>query len=70
MKNLGWINLKNFHEEDIQERDRAIIDLWDALQRYVALIDATRHPHDRGGSHPLLEKYRQFVNENRSHYGL
>lgn len=29
------------------------------------MIDATRHPSDRDGSYPVLEKYRKLVNENR-----
>ena len=54
----------------IQDRDVAIIELWDVLERYVKMIDATRHPNDRDGSHPILEKYRRFVNEVRGLYGL
>jgi hypothetical protein len=48
----------------------AIIELWDVLERHVKMIDATRHPNDRDGSHPVLDKYRRFVNEVRGLYGL
>jgi hypothetical protein len=65
MRNWGQIDLADIRDEDVQDRDAAIIELWDVLERHVKMIDATRHPSDRDGSHPTLEKYRRFVNENR-----
>ena len=41
----------------IQDRDVAIIELWDALSE-----------EDR--ENPVLDKYRRFVNEVRGLYGL
>ena len=41
----------------IRDRDTAIIELWDALSE-----------EDR--ENPVLDKYRRFVNEVRSLYGL
>jgi hypothetical protein len=70
MRNWGQIDLNDVRDEDIQDRDVAIIELWDVLERHVKMIDATRHPNDRDGSHPVLDKYRRFVNEVRGLYGL
>jgi len=70
MRNWGQIDLADIRDDDIQDRDKAIIELWDVLERHVKMIDATRHPSDRDGSHPVLDKYHQFVNEVRSLYGL
>jgi hypothetical protein len=57
MRNWGEIDLTDIYDEDIQDRDKAIIELWDALSE-----------EDR--ENPVLDKYRQFVNDNRSLYGL
>jgi len=57
MRNWGQIDLADIRDEDIQDRDKAIIELWDALSE-----------EDR--ENPVLDKYRRFVNENRSPYGL
>jgi hypothetical protein len=70
MRNWGHINPADTRDEDIQDRDKAIIELWDVLERHVKMIDETRGPSDRDGSHPVLDKYRRFVNESRGLYGL
>ena len=57
MRNWGEIDLADIRDEDIQDRDKAIIELWDALSE-----------GDR--ENPVLDKYRRFVNENRTDYGL
>jgi hypothetical protein len=57
MRNWGEIDLADIRDEDIQDRDKAIIELWDALSE-----------EDR--ENPVLDKYRLFVNEVRGLYGL
>ena len=57
MRNWGEIDLNDIRDEDIQDRDRAIIELWDALSE-----------EDR--ENPVLDKYRRFVNVVRGLYGL
>ena len=57
MRNWGQIDLADIRDEDIQDRDTAIIELWDALSE-----------EDR--ENPVLDKYRRFVNEVRGLYGL
>ena len=57
MRNWGQIDLADIRDEDIQDRDKAIIELWDALSE-----------EDR--ENPVLDKYRLFVNESRGLYGL
>jgi len=70
MRNCVYMESADIRDEDVQDRDKAIIELWDVLERHVKMIDATRHPSVRDESHPVLDKYRQFVNENRGLYGL
>jgi hypothetical protein len=57
MRNWGQIDLADIRDEDIQDRDKAIIELWDALSE-----------EDR--ENPVLDKYRRFINEVRGLYGL
>jgi hypothetical protein len=57
MRSWGQIDLADIRDEDIQDRDKAIIELWDALSE-----------EDR--ENPVLDKYRAFVNESRTTYGL
>lgn len=57
MRSWGQIDLADIRDEDIQDRDKAIIELWDALSE-----------EDR--ENPVLDKYRLFVNEVRGLYGL
>ena len=57
MRNWGQIDLADIRDEDIQDRDKAIIELWDALSE-----------EDR--ENPVLDKYHRFVNEVRGLYGL
>ena len=47
-------------EEEIQDRDYAIMELWHTLQAYVVMNDARS---------PVLEKYYDFVQNNRMLYG-
>ena len=44
-------------DNDIQTRDRAIVKLWDALC-------------EENREHPVIEKYRDFVNKTRQIYGI
>ena len=57
MRNCVYMDSADIRDEDIQDRDKAIIELWDALSE-----------EDR--ENPVLDKYRNFVNENRGLYGL
>jgi len=52
MRSWGEIDLDDVHEDDILDRDKAIIELWDALSE-----------EDR--ENPVLDKYRKFVERNR-----
>ena len=44
-------------DDDIQKRDRAIVKLWDAL-------------YEENREHPVIDKYRDFVNKTRQIYGI
>ena len=44
MRNWGAIDLNDVRDEDIQDRDKAIIELWDVLERYFTMVNATRYP--------------------------
>lgn len=44
-------------DDDIQKRDRAIVKLWDALC-------------EENREHPVIDKYRDFVNKTRQIYGI
>jgi len=45
------------NDKDIQDRDKAIIELWDALC-------------EEQRENPVLDKYREFVNKTRYLYGM
>ena len=45
------------NDSDIQDRDKAIIELWDAL-------------NDEQRENPVLDKYLDFVVKTRSLYGM
>ena len=47
-------------EEEIQDRDYAIMELWHTLQGYAAMNDVNS---------PVLEKYYDFVQKSRIIYG-
>ena len=44
------------NDKDIQDRDKAIIELWDALSLHVK-------------EHPAAKKYEEFVAKTRIIYG-
>lgn len=52
MRIWGAIDLDDVHEDDILDRDKAIVELWDALSE-----------EDR--ENPVLDKYRDFVERTR-----
>ncbi len=43
-------------DKDIQERDKAIIELYDAFRLHVK-------------DHPVIKKYEEFVTKTRTIYG-
>jgi hypothetical protein len=50
-------------DKDIQERDKAIIELWDALMLYTNLGEIIK-------DHPAAKKYEEFVAKTRILYGM
>jgi hypothetical protein len=44
-------------DDDIQKRDRAIVELWDAL-------------YEEQRESPVIDKYRDFVKKTRTIYGI
>jgi hypothetical protein len=52
MRTWGEIDLSDVHEDDILDRDKAIVELWDALSE-----------EDR--ENPVLDRYRDFVERSR-----
>ena len=69
MRTWGEIDLDDVHEDDILDRDKAIVELWDALvtayEPVTSIISAARGS-EYVLSHPVLDKYRDFVERNRS----
>lgn len=67
MRNLEHIDPVDVRSEgnnSVREvLEEAIVELWSVLEGYVKMVDATRSPLDKEGSHPTLEKYREFVND-------
>lgn len=55
-------------DDDIQKRDRAIVELWDAFHAYMKVI--VPFASDEALAHPVLDKYRDFVNKTRQIYGI
>lgn len=64
MRNWGEIDLNNVHEDDILDRDKAIVELWDAFRAYMKVI--VPFASDDALAHPVLDKYRDFVERTRS----
>jgi hypothetical protein len=50
------------NEKDIQDRDKAIIELYDALMLYTDLGEIVQ-------DHPVIKKYEEFVTKTRTIYG-
>lgn len=59
-------------DTDIQERDKAIVELWTALDSYVRMVAqaAPASEFDAALKNPTLEKYSQFVEKTRFLFGL
>ena len=67
MRNYREIDLDNVHEDDILDRDKAIIDLYDTAQAFVKVIAMTADPKDYDDALkcPVLDKYRDFEEKTR-----
>ena len=50
--------------KDIQDRDKAIVELWDAFRAYMKAI--VPFASDEALAHPVLDKYRDFVEKSRT----
>ena len=68
MRNRGEIDLNDVHEDDILDRDKAIVELYDTVQNFVKVIAMTHSPknYEDALKHPVLDKYRDFVERTRS----
>jgi len=68
MRTWGEIDLDDVHEDDILDRDKAIIELWDALEAYVKMVAMTapKDVYEDALKHPILDKYRDFVEKSPS----
>ena len=64
MRNYREIDLDNVHEDDILDRDKAIVELWDAFRAYMKVM--VPFASDEALAHPVLDKYRDFVERTRS----
>ena len=64
MRNRGEIDLNDVHEDDILDRDKAIVELWDSFRAYMKVI--VPFASDDALAHPVLDKYRDFVERTRS----
>jgi hypothetical protein len=67
MRNCVYMDSADIRDEDIQDRDKAIIELYDGYLHYVKTL-VPGVPDD--ALPPAILKYRQFVNEVRDLYGL
>lgn len=69
MRNRGEIDLDDVHEDDILDRDKAIVELYDTVQNFVKVIAMTHSPknYDEALAHPVLDKYREFVEKTGIH---
>lgn len=67
MRTWGQIDLSDVHEDDILDRDKAIVELWDVLEAYVKMVAMTApsHEYEEALRHPILDKYRDFVKSSR-----
>lgn len=66
MRNRGEIDLNDVHEDDILDRDKAIVELWDAFRAYIKVIVPFTSVSEEYLTHPVLDKYRDFVERTRS----
>jgi len=59
-------------DADIQERDKAIVELWSVLDSYVRVVAQTApaSEFDAALKNPTLEKYADFVEKTRHLFGL
>jgi hypothetical protein len=71
MRTWGEIDLSDVHEDDILDRDKAIVDLYDTVEAFVKVIAMSAHPRDYEDAlrSPILDRYRDFVEKTRSVYG-
>lgn len=53
MRTWGEIDLDDVHEDDILDRDKAIVELWDALS-------------EKDRENPVIDRYREFVKRSRT----
>lgn len=68
MRTWGEIDLKDVHEDDILDRDKAIVDLYDTVQAFVKVTAMTADPKDYDDALkcPVLDRYREFVERSRA----
>lgn len=64
MRTWREIDLNDVHEDDILDRDKAIVELWDAFRAYMKVI--VPFTSDKYLTHPVLNKYRDFVEKSRT----
>jgi len=64
MRNREEIDLDDVHADDILDRDKAIVELWDAFRAYMKAM--VPFASDEALAHPVLDKYRDFVERTRS----
>lgn len=67
MRTWGEIDLNDVREDDILDRDKAIVELWDALKAYVEMVamTASSSEYEKALRHSVLDKYRDFVESSR-----
>ena len=51
-------------EHEVLDRDKAIVELWDAFRAYMKAM--VPFASDEALAHPVLDKYRDFVERTRS----
>lgn len=68
MRTWGEIDLNDVREDDILDRDKAIVELWDALEAYVEMVamTASSSEYEKALRHSVLDKYREFVERSRA----
>ena len=70
MRTWGEIDLDDVHEDDILDRDKAIVELYDSFKKE---FDRSGYKSWNADSetweplnHPVLDKYRDFVEKSRT----
>ena len=69
MRSWGEIDLSDVHEDDILDRDKAIVELYESLviaYSPVSEIISAARGETYVLSHPILDKYRDFVERSRA----